>query len=135
MNESSSLARSRAGLVRLLEEHTSATEALASGPQGRSSEQRKIWIEQVRNAVAGRQAAVDQLADLDAKCASLGIPGADVRDALQRVINADRMLTERFMTELREIQSELQQVRTSRGALRAYGGLSDTPEPLFRRTF
>jgi len=92
---------------------------------------RQLWIEAAARYTDRRQGAVDRLARIDA---ALGgeAPEPVSKDALQRILEADRLLLSESARLMSQIQTELAQRRTATRAARSYLGSAGEPRAHMR---
>jgi hypothetical protein len=90
---------------------------------------RQRWIEAAARYAARRQRAVDRLAAIDA---ALGgeAPQPICRDALQRILDADRVLLAESARLMARIQEEMAERRQAARAARTYRAAGDPPPNL-----
>jgi hypothetical protein len=123
------LRRTRDALVKRLALAADDLELLGAGAP---RDARERWILRAGSYVAERQAAVDRLAEIDA---ALGgeAPDPTCRGALERILEADRLLLTDAGRLMAEIHAESADLQVAAGAARRYLSPVD-PGPLLTRT-
>ena len=125
------LRRTRDALVRGLALEADDLEVLGENPP---DEVRDRWIARAGSYVRERQRAVDRLAEIDA---ALGgeAPDPACRGALERILEADRILLSDSGRLMAEIQAETASRQATAGAARRYAGAGGEVGPIVHRTW